>query len=79
LYKIYGILEPVLGGTAGRRNIRCGGLQLFRAALFPVSSLPLPDEFRIISRAFPSSGIRVTAHHWPISAAAVRKGIPVFD
>jgi hypothetical protein len=24
------MLAPVLGGTAGRRSIRCGGLQLFR-------------------------------------------------
>jgi hypothetical protein len=26
------MLAPVLGGTAGRRSIRCGGLQLFRGA-----------------------------------------------
>jgi len=40
LHKNYGILEPVLGGTAGRRSIRCGGLQLFRPLSFPAYGFP---------------------------------------
>ena len=71
LDKNYGILEPVLGGTAGRRSIRCGGLQLFRPSHFGLPSLSLFDEFRVISGPFPWDGIRVAAPHWAIAAGAL--------